>query len=306
MTFKSTQQSYMLKKILFVGMLFSIYIFTYKNTLAAELSFGDVPPNISSQESFYIDVVLDTKGENVNAIEGTILFPDDLLEVKEIYNGRSVVTSWVKQPKVEGSSISFAGIMAGGFTATIDPVNNTEIPGNIFRVVFTPIKDGYATINFDDVHLYLNDGSGNEVLIQTRQISFGLSSDGQKFTDLIVDTTGPEAFTPIVSKNENLFGGQYFLVFDTKDVETGIDHFEVKEGGKDWVVAKSPYLLTNQSLRDYIQVKAIDNAGNVTYGSVGERYISYFVITIIVLVLVVVLIYFFIKRFKRKLKINNI
>jgi hypothetical protein len=79
---------------------------------------------------------------------------------------------------------------------------------------------------------------------------------------MIVDTTPPDPFTPEIASDSALFGGQYFLVFAATDQQSGIDHYEVREGSSSWVTATSPYLLKDQTLSHSIAVRAFDKAGN--------------------------------------------
>lgn len=272
-----------MRKIFFV--LFFILFFgaSFSKVDAASLSFSGVPFTLSSSDSFFVDVYIDPEGQNINAVEGAVVFPDDLVSVKDIYNGRSVVTAWVESPKVIGSSVQFSGIMAGGFSSIIDPVSNTNNPGNLFRIVFEPKKEGFGVVSFENTHVYLNDGNGTEVSISSSDLPVTFVQGGSVMGEYITDINNPESFVPIVSRNDSVFDGKYFLVFETKDLETGIAYFEVKEGNGDWVKATSPYLLKDQSLKSTIRVKAVDNAGNSTIVTIGGKYTSIAVFVVIVL-----------------------
>ncbi len=265
-------------------------------SFSANLSFGNPPFYLSSSDDFYLDVQLDTEGEYVNAIEGVITFPDDLVEVVDIYNGKSVVTSWLTYPAEDGSSIVFAGIMAGGFKEAVDPVKNIELPGNIMRIVFRPLQQGAGTISFDNSAVYLNDGKGSLSSLTTDSLSFVLSQDGVKMTDYIKDLTPPEMFEPIITKQENVFDGKYFVIFETKDLGTGIAYYEIKEGRGEWQKASSPYELKDQSLKSPIKIKAVDIAGNETIASVGYKYQSMLLILSALILLVAL---FVVRRLKR-------
>jgi len=67
-----------------------------------------------------------------------------------------------------------------------------------------------------------------------------------------------------IQRDPAIFDGKYFIVFYTTDKETGVDYYMVKEGEREWKIAKSPYLLENQNLDEEIKVKAVDRAGNET------------------------------------------
>ncbi|MDP2812067.1 MAG: hypothetical protein Q8O32_00015, partial [bacterium] len=91
----------------------------------------------------------------------------------------------------------------------------------------------------------------------------------------------------------------------TQDKGTGIDHYEVKEGYRLSVEAKSPYVLKNQNLDKEIVVKAIDRAGNerkVVVASLYpvEWYENYWIFAIIISALIIL--YFFWKYQWKKSK----
>ena len=61
------------------------------------------------------------------------------------------------------------------------------------------------------------------------------------------------------------------MVFATQDKKSGVDHYEVAEDKTNvgveynklnWHRAGSPYLLSDQSLGNFVYVKAVDNRGN--------------------------------------------
>ena len=66
----------------------------------------------------------------------------------------------------------------------------------------------------------------------------------------------------MIIKSIYIYGGAWVAVFNTSDTGSGIDHFEISEGGQRFTRAESPYLLKDQSRTATIEVKAIDYAGN--------------------------------------------
>lgn len=87
---------------------------------------------------------------------------------------------------------------------------------------------------------------------------------------LAADTQPPLPFEPKLVSDPAIHGGKYVLVFSTTDAESGIDHYEVKEGLLRWERAESPYVLPLQHLPKIIVVKAVDRAGNETQETVAE------------------------------------
>lgn len=79
------------------------------------------------------------------------------------------------------------------------------------------------------------------------------------------DSVPPEPFNVRLTRgDQNIFGGRSFISFTTTDVTSGVDHYEVLDGGETgtWQVATSPYLLLDQSDSPSVHVRAVDKAGN--------------------------------------------
>ena len=235
---------------------FSLFPFI---TNAGDIFFYAKNNEFSQGEEFTITIKLDTKGDVVNAVEGDILIPIDILKIKDISDGRSVINFWIEKPSVlKDNIIHFSGITPGGFS------RNDNI---LFKIVLIGKKPGESQIYINNIHTLKNDGLGSEIV--TTQIPFSISItdkifDFFSFGNIEEDKELPESFTPFVSSDPNLFNGKYFLNFVTQDKISGIDHYEVREG--DWGVSnntESPYLLTNQNLNVKIYIKAVDKKGNV-------------------------------------------
>lgn len=247
-------------------LLFSIlsYLFLRASAVhAAQLNLHSETRELGINQQFQVDLVLDTEGELVNAIEGKISFPVELLEFKEISDGSSIVNLWIEKPEHKNGEVEFAGITPGGYSGE---------SGLIFTMFFETKQKGIGTIKILDARSLLNDSFGTEAKLQIKNYEVNISEkllDSRfQFLDSSTDTNPPEPFTPAVARDKTIFDNQWFLVFATQDKGTGIDHYEVQESKKEipktekWIVAESPYLLRDQRLRNYIFVKAVDKAEN--------------------------------------------
>src|SRR5436309_846118 len=59
---------------------------------------------------------LDTQGEDVNAIQGKIIFPASQFTLRAINDGASPVSFWVDRPsEAPSGTVSFSGIIPAGF-----------------------------------------------------------------------------------------------------------------------------------------------------------------------------------------------
>ena len=248
-----------MKKIL---ILFSIFYFLFSPVaLGAELYFGAHSKEVGVEKNFEIGVFVNTEGELVNAIEGEVIFPPDL-EFVEIRDGNSILNLWIKRPQLkEAGQVSFAGVIPGGYFGG---------RGYLFSLILRARREGSITITTSDEKILLNDGQGSPTGVRRAPLSVNVSERAitEEFSPPL-DSDPPEPFTPIITRNPNLFDNQYFLVFATQDKGSGIREYQIQErkffkepAEKGWTTAESPYLLKDQKLRSHVFVKAIDKAGN--------------------------------------------
>lgn len=249
---------------------------------------------VAPSQIFEVGLYLDTEQDNINAIEGTLLFPTDLLELKEIRDGNSIINFWVERPLVGQASTTFSGIIPGGY----------RFPkGLVLSFVFQAKGNGAGTIRIEKARTLRNDGQGTETPLTLAISSFAISENPQfplPVVTPIVDKEAPEQFLPVISRDSSVFNNKWFLSFATQDKGSGIDHYEVQEsyawGWGSWETASSPYVLIGQNPSFSINVKAVDKAGNMRIIAVApiphtrtfiEMFILYGIIILGVLLLVV-------------------
>jgi len=256
---------------------------------AAETFFGTKTQEIKANQSFEVDVFINTDNEEINAIEGKIIFPQDLLEIKRINDGNSIINFWIEKPRdALRGQIVFSGIVPGGYKGS---------QGLIFSITFLAKEDGTAVIRFSDTKALRNDGEGTEASLTPYNFQFLISnlpidkSVSQTITPKTKDLNPPEGFTPQIVADPSIFNGKWFLVFATQDKGSGIDHYEVCEGRIECIIAESPYLLQNQDLDRKIVVKAIDKSDNKRIITIPPQkpragYKDYIIIAILIVVVV--------------------
>src|SRR3989304_7978924 len=200
-----------MKKIL---ILFSIFYFLFSPVaLGAELYFGAHSKEVGVEKNFEIGVFVNTEGELVNAIEGEVIFPPDL-EFVEIRDGNSILNLWIKRPQLkEAGQVSFAGVIPGGYFGG---------RGYLFSLILRARREGSITITTSDEKILLNDGQGSPTGVRRAPLSVNVSERAitEEFSPPL-DSDPPEPFTPIITRNPNLFDNQYFLVFATQDKGSG-------------------------------------------------------------------------------------
>ena len=239
----------------------SLAFFVAMPVFAAEIRLEANKVEVKTGEQFVVTTLLSVD-KPVNAIEGQLIFPQDLLSVKEIRDGNSVINFWIDPVRncisngvEKPDAICFSGITPGGFSG----VNN-----HLFSVVFEAKNTGIAFVAFQNTKVFKNDGLGTETVFRTRDTAVSIKpGDSNTRKETLIDTELPEDFNPTVENDPNIFDGKYFIVFASQDKISGIKRYEVREGEWGWFnVAESPYLLKHQSLNRKIFVKAIDRVGN--------------------------------------------
>jgi len=243
-------------KISFISILCLAY-FLPTVSFAAAMFFSSEKNAFAPRETFLVEVFANTDDANVNAVEGSVLFPAELLELKEIRDGNSSINFWVEKPhSTAAGSVYFSGITPGGFSGA---------KHFLFGMVFESKSPGQSALQFSGVKILKNDGLGTQIPTTAMPFSFTISETSTTpAEDLrVTDIDPPEDFTPFIASDPTIFNGKYFLVFSATDKGVGLDHFEVREGiWSDYVRAESPYLLKDQSLSKDILVKAVDKYGN--------------------------------------------
>ena len=289
MKFKSTK----LFLILFFG-----FLLLPSLSKGATLYFSPESAGYGKGDVFKIDVKLETEGDIINTCETKIYFNKNQLEVIDVAKGGSLMSLWAKDPfySNEQGTVILVGGVPGGFKGD----------GKIISIIFRAIELGSASVSFhEDSKVLLNDGKGTPATLVRRDAVFVISSSGQPSNEwqkeIEKDKTPPDPFEIKIGQDPAVFEGKYFVVFSTTDKQTGIAYYQVKEGESEWTAGESPYLLVDQNLKEKIQVRAVDKAGNerIEELSSSKSKLFYFVI-LIVLMMIFYLIYFFFLKIKFK------
>jgi hypothetical protein len=206
----------------------------------------------------------------INAVEGTLVFDSQKLKPREILDGGSSVNLWIEKPEVRGGEIRFSGITPGGFEGT----NNL-----LFSIVFDSKDEGPVFFSLKNAKALLNDGLGTEeaLILFGAEANIGKGDSTSDREDL-KDTIPPEPFSISIAQDPNVFSGRWFAAFSTQDKDSGISHYDVKEYKFKFISlfarrkeALSPYELNDQNLRSYIEVRAVDKAGNVVVSKLAPE-----------------------------------
>jgi hypothetical protein len=340
-----------MKKIILTILLL---IFAPFVTNAAVLYFDPAEEYYGPGDEFAVSLKLDVNTSCINTVEAEIEFPREQLLLKDFIVGESIINVWVENPSLadmpeanKNGKLHISGGIPGGYCGKIpgDPGDSNLLGRLIFQLPKFSVgtkPEGELEISFGNrTRVFQNDGLGTEDIIATRTAKIIIQDKAVNPTldwDYLInrDKTPPEPFVIEVHQSDRVFEGKYYLIFNTVDKQSGIDHYEVleikpgEEIGKtqdqkwwerlfleektapNWVRAKMPYVLSDQSLGSIIRVQAIDRAGNVRMVEYIPPYIEEIkdekislpiIITIgIVIILVLVLIIFILHKIFNKFK----
>ncbi len=230
-------------------------------SFAAELRLNTDRVDVRVGEEFIVEAVLFAEGA-VNAVEGEITFPEDMLVAKEVRDGNSSVNFWIENPHLESpGKIIFSGITPGG----VRGVNNL-----LFSIVFEAKKTGAAAISVQYAKALQNDGKGTKISLALSDTAVEITmGDSNPRQEAMKDVAPPEPFVLSVARDASIFEGNWFIVFTASDKGSGVFRYEIKEyrSGQfsfliPWRNVTNPHVLSDQALKSYVMVRAIDGAGN--------------------------------------------
>lgn len=250
-------------------LLLTLFVLVPCNAFAARMVLQHAPDTVARQQQFYVDVAVDAEGDSFNAIEGSVGFSSETLSLVRIETGNTIISNFIDAPTVAGDTISFSGIIVGGFDGLIDPFDQSKkFPGKIMRLVFSGKEQGNAMVFANKVSVSANDGSGSISSAAGTRASFAVSEAVAPSMYSSGDSNPPIVSASVVQEPD-LFEGKYTLVFNATDKESGIDRVELREGLGAWKTIHSPHLLQDQSRKSILSIRAYDASGNVASITIG-------------------------------------
>lgn len=264
--------------------------FCVQNAHAATLYIDPHETEMYPGDTIALSVRIDTDdGECINAVDSVLQFSNNITPV-DVSLGESIFPLWIQAPQINKAenTVSFAGGIPNGYCGRIegDPRLTNVILELIVQApgmqVGADAWDPNALIYFEDTtQVLLNGNEGARAPLNTIDANIYIHDEPSDATvnewgDRVdVDDIPPSKFSVTVTSEPTIFGGRYFIVFNTTDKQSGIDHYEVIEepideisffrwGAVDapWKEVRSPYVLEDQTLNSTIRVKAVDKAGN--------------------------------------------
>lgn len=124
---------------------------------AASLFFSPSSGTLKPGQTISIGIYVESKNQAMNAAQGTVTFPQDLLEAASLSKGGSVMSLWVQEPAYSNAAgtVNFEGIVLNpGYQGA---------GGKIITVTFKAKASGTATIRFSSGSILANDGEGTNL-----------------------------------------------------------------------------------------------------------------------------------------------
>ena len=297
-----------------IFLLISIGLFFPGSALAAVFSFDPANTSVPVNLAIKTTLVLNTEDQEINAVSGKIRFPKNDLDLVLVSEAGSVVTFWIEKPKTSGGdTVSFSGTIPGGYKGK---------NGNLFSLTFRPRNQALSKVTVEEVSAFVNDGFGTPAKVRSAQFNLivtepaalaeGLENEGDIPVITIKDDSPPLSFNPVIARDDSGFSGQWFLVFNAEDKDSGISYYEVQESlrpepnGNAWLKTESPYVLRDQTRKSYVFVRAVNGAGLQTIAIISPEnpqpwYDTYRVAVIVIVTIIILGTGFAIRRYRKKL-----
>jgi hypothetical protein len=227
--------------------------------------------------NFSVAVKVDSGGVPINAAEATLIFDVERLRVVSISKAGSIFTLWTTEPTFSNTT----GIIKwGGGT----PVNFIGTAGKIITVTFKAQRNGEANINFVSGAVLAADGRGTNILDRMQNANYNIRlvitdpppnevprEIPRDVPREIIDTDPPKPFQIQVDNEGDPTNPSPILRFETIDLISGIDFYEIRVGDKEPIritpteLKAEPFRLPRQEPEKHsVLVKAVDRVGNFT------------------------------------------
>ncbi len=112
-----------------------------------------------------VDVLLDSQGDVINAVEAVLRYDPDQLLVLDVSRGKSFLTLWAEEPHlVRPGEIALAGGIPDG---------SLVVGGNVVSLTFKTLRTGPVIVQVDSTRsgVYRHDGFGSPASLETPPLS---------------------------------------------------------------------------------------------------------------------------------------
>ncbi|OGL98587.1 hypothetical protein A2304_00665 [Candidatus Uhrbacteria bacterium RIFOXYB2_FULL_57_15] len=236
----------------------------------ATFSLATASPVVEAGERFLVEVWVNPGEEDLDTVRAYLSFPNDRLRVV----GVEVGSLFPRVSPGNGFDNDEGTVSIGAFT--VGPV--VRVRGLLATVTFEAKEAGAADIGVSAASRLISNGeersdaSGHVGLSVRIGEGGGLTQRDSAAISTDADVTPPNPIVPYTPRLRYVEGEDALVEFGTTDDGSGIGHYELSLDGEPFFVATSPYVLLNLEAGDlFIEVKAVDRAGNERYGKTGIR-----------------------------------
>ncbi len=170
------------KKFIVLLAVFSAFSFSVANAATTLFLTSDTPqPVVGNTVNVTVDINSD---QPINAAQGTLYYPSDILQVEQVTHASSIFDIWLAEPTVNASTsqISFLGGSTNSFSGGSLPV---------FTVVFRVRGAGKGTVGFNSAEVIAGDGTGANILSSSTDMSVMAVTPGATSTPVAAAQTPP-------------------------------------------------------------------------------------------------------------------
>jgi hypothetical protein len=150
------------------------WLFFSAPVYSATLSLNPSTGSYVVGSSVALEVIVDTEGETINAVSGSLEYPTESLRPTSIRTSDSVINLWIQQPSISkiSNTVFFEGLILNpGFSGK----------GKVATIYFEVIGPGISKVSFSSGLTLANDGFGTNVLSRLLPAQFQfIGSAGEK------------------------------------------------------------------------------------------------------------------------------
>ncbi len=135
-------------------------------TQTATLFFSTPSVQVKEGDKVTINVEVNSGGQSINAVSGTVTFPGNLVHAISLNDDNSIIKLWTQEPKLRGNDILFEGVILNpGYDGT---------NGLVFSITFQAEATGTVNLNFNNGSILANNGLGTNVLATLGSTDFNI------------------------------------------------------------------------------------------------------------------------------------
>lgn len=153
-------------RLCLILVLTSVMLVSPSPTSAVVLFPSPVEQTTTVGSTFPVQLLLDSRGDDVNVVSLTLRYPTELLDVVDLIDGRSILSLWVERPKDDAAG--GAVTLAGGI-----PKGAVVLNAEVLTILFRARAKGTGTITVDapNSQVLLDDGFGTATTVDGRSMT---------------------------------------------------------------------------------------------------------------------------------------